>query len=495
MKSDVLTLLANGLPVREFSLASRPLEVGRHPSCDVVVAAPDVSERVCFVERAHGSVFVRAVVSGGLARRVTLPLGHDLALGARHALRRGRREVTASAVERASSPRDPLTLISPRGRRFSLLAPLTVGSSPRNDVVIDDPNVDAFHCRLEPTYEGTVFVRDLGSRDGVWLGGARIANAEMRGGRLTIGRHEITLTASRDNRIVHRSDAMLNVMAKIEAAARVRWPVLITGESGVGKELVANEVHRLGAKSAGPFVTINAGALAPQLLESELFGHERGAFTGAVSQYRGAFERADGGTLFLDEVGELSLDAQRRLLRVLETWSIRRVGGETERAVQLRLICATHRDLVEMVSRGEFREDLYYRIHQLKIAVPPLRQRPRDITPLADSLLQQISDQLGARELHPDAVTALLRHRWPGNVRELRNVLRGAAARCEGRVIRLQHIEEAIGPRVKRTPGSYALHEVVERYNGNVSAAARALGIPRSTLRDHLRRQPRPGVG
>jgi DNA-binding NtrC family response regulator len=225
------------------------------------------------------------------------------------------------------------------------------------------------------------------------------------------------------------------------------------------------------------------------LIESELFGHERGAFTGAVQSHRGAFEQAHGGTLFLDEVAELPPDLQTRLLRVLETWHVRRVGSELARRVDVRLVCATHRDLRRMVQEGGFRADLYYRIHRLVIDVPALRYRVDDIGPLARHFLSSMEHEVGEKQLSAEAVRRLRLYSWPGNVRELRNALELAAIGCDGSIVEADVVDRALrrlaDPVVR--PTADTLRRAIAEYGGNLSAAARALDIPRSTLRDRLK--------
>jgi len=341
-----------------------------------------------------------------------------------------------------------------------------------------------------------VHIRDLGSTNGTWVDGTRVRRHPLRPGAiLRVGRTELRVACREaptgsEPATELASGSMLMVMADVDRLAPLPWPVLIRGETGVGKEHAARALHDRGPRSRGPFVALNAGGLTRELVESELFGHARGAFTGAVQAHRGAFEQAHGGTLFLDEVAELPPDLQTRLLRILETWRVRRLGSETERLVDIRLVCATHRDLGAMVREGRFRSDLYYRIHRLVVDVPPLRSRPDDVAPLARHFLRQMQREIGSRELDAEALERLRSYPWPGNVRELRNVLEHAAVDSDGTSIGLAAIQRAlrrIGDRLAPKPSVDSLREALEQYGGNVSAAARALGIPRSTLRDRLR--------
>jgi len=227
-----------------------------------------------------------------------------------------------------------------------------------------------------------------------------------------------------DMPFIGRSQAMQGVYRMISRVLRNDLTVLVTGESGTGKELVAEAVHELGARKTGPFVAVNAAAIPHDLIESELFGHEKGAFTGAVNQAIGKFEQANGGTLFLDEIGDMPAQAQTRLLRALQSGRIRRVGGRHDIAVDVRIIAATNRDLAPMIAEGSFREDLYYRLNVVPIHMPPLRERREDIAALARHFLVLAEREgLPRRSIAEDAVVALAEREWPGNVRELRNVV------------------------------------------------------------------------
>jgi DNA-binding NtrC family response regulator len=224
------------------------------------------------------------------------------------------------------------------------------------------------------------------------------------------------------------------VLARARLVAPTRTPVLVTGESGTGKELLARALHELGPSPAGPFVTVNCGALPRELAESELFGHERGAFTGAGARRTGWFEEASGGTLVLDEIGELPPDIQPKLLRVLETGRIRRVGGIGESPVRVRVLALTLRDLPVLAEQGGFRLDLYHRLAGFALRLPPLRQRPADLPALVARFLEELAPELGPRTVEPSALARLASHHWPGNVRELRNVIRRAAILTASRI-------------------------------------------------------------
>jgi DNA-binding NtrC family response regulator len=239
-------------------------------------------------------------------------------------------------------------------------------------------------------------------------------------------------------------------------------------------------------------VAVNAGGLSADLIESQLFGHERGAFTGAQSRHRGVFEQAEGGTLFLDEIGELPMSVQARLLRVLENWAVRPLGAERERAVDVRLVCATHRDLRSMVRAATFREDLYYRIARLVVTIAPLRDRPEDVLALARHFLRDLHGEIGVRSISQEASVRLLSHSWPGNARELRNVVAAAAALSPCTAVSAEDVDRALAQvSLDATGRAPNWASVVDACAGNLSEAARALGVPRETLRDRIRRSHR----
>jgi two-component system NtrC family response regulator len=307
-------------------------------------------------------------------------------------------------------------------------------------------------------------------------------------------------------RVVGHSPEWLDTLKKATQVAETETTVLLTGESGTGKEVVARFVHRASARKSGPFVALNCAALPEQLLESELFGYERGAFTGAQQSKPGQIELAAGGVLFLDEVSEMSPSAQAKFLRVLQEREFSRLGGTRLLKANVRIIAATNRDLRKAVERGDFREDLFYRLQVFDIRIAPLRERKTDIVLLSDAFLQEIAKSFGRPPagLTRDAREALLQHDWPGNVRELRNALERAAILCEGGLISAQHLSLYTPARptrqverVEPLPAATTDLNVVERETieavmrecrGNKSKAAKRLGLSRTQLYGRLRK-------
>ena len=305
--------------------------------------------------------------------------------------------------------------------------------------------------------------------------------------------------------IVGRDPQMQEVFRNIRDLAGIKMPVVITGESGTGKELVARALHSGGPRATRPFVPVNCGALPENLLESELFGHVRGAFTGAIRDKKGRFELADGGTLFLDEIADMPKSLQVKLLRVLQEGHFERVGDEKTISVDVRLISATNRDLERAVEKGDFREDLYYRVRVVPIVLPPLRKRRGDIPLLVEHFLEQAAREgQHSQGISPEAVAALAEHQWPGNVRELQSALHFALVKSEGRRIRKAHLPGEIRslsgstpppaiPEPGRKPGRRKLdvnnvREALEQAHGNKVKAAKILGVGRATLYRFLSR-------
>jgi transcriptional regulator with PAS, ATPase and Fis domain len=310
-----------------------------------------------------------------------------------------------------------------------------------------------------------------------------------------------------DMKMIGRSPAFLACFDNMSLAARSDAPILIYGESGTGKELAAEFVHQQSKRSSKPYVALNCAAISESLFESELFGHERGAFTGCVGLKKGLFELANQGTLFLDELGELPLAMQAKLLRVLDSGEFRRLGGEKVHKVDVRIIAATNRNLLERIDRGEFREDLYFRIAGMRVSIPPLRERRSDIPALSDALLRRMSHPK-KYILDQSALDVLYNYGYPGNIRELRSILQNAMSKCDGDIIRAEHLNietsmpsstpEPLVPRDSATAHTplptmdeveaQMIRQLLQQHKGNRSAVAYTLGVSERTIYRKMKR-------
>ena len=382
----------------------------------------------------------------------------------------------------------------------------SVGTEPGNDLVLTDRTVSRHHLAIRATRRG-LELRDLSSTNGTVLGGYRVLTAFVEPGaliglgrsvvRLDLGEGEVRETLSERQtlgRAIGVSPAMRRVFALLERFAVSDGTVLLEGETGTGKELLAAAIHEQSPRAAGPFVVVDCGAIPPTLIESELFGHVRGAFTGAVEAREGAFELARGGTLFLDEIGELPLEVQPVLLRALEDRTFKRVGDDRRRQVDVRVVAATHRDLREEVNRARFRADLFYRLAVLRARVPALRERREDVPHLVRHFSEQMAADGVTAALPDELVTAFASHTWPGNVRELRSavqraLLLGDASRWREGVEReadeldLTLTFGAAKERAMMRWEADYVRRLVARHAGNLTRAARVVGMSRNHLR------------
>jgi two-component system response regulator FlrC len=367
----------------------------------------------------------------------------------------------------------------------------------------DQPEVEALVLTAHGTIDSAVEAMKLGAFD--FLQKPLSSPAELR---LVVSRalEHRRLRSMRDVVARERESlppltwgdpVMEPVVRSIEKVATTNATVLLTGESGTGKEVAARTIHRQSRRSDGPFVALNCAAISEHLMESEIFGHERGAFTGATAARRGRLELAEGGTLFLDEIGELKAELQAKLLRVLQERTFERVGSSRTMSADVRWIAATNRDLTSMVQAGTFREDLYHRIAVFPIALPPLRDRKADMLPLAETLLARISADLGRPllRLEPEARKRIMRGAWPGNVRELANALERAAILSDGEIVRANDLgSTGAAPAARddqRTMEEIerdAIRRALDQSGGNRRAAAARLGMSVRTLYDRLKR-------
>jgi DNA-binding NtrC family response regulator len=408
---------------------------------------------------------------------------------------------------------------APDGSQFPLdVDALVVGRDPGANIVIADLEVSAFHCELRAVSEG-ILVKDLGSTNGTFLGPVRVREATIvTTSELTVGRSRVIVEPQAKRRVevgfsdhfgplVGSSPKMRRVFSVLEKVASTPLSVLIVGETGTGKELVAKAVHGAGGRADGPFVVVDCGSIPPSLAESILFGHEKGAFTGAADRRKGALAEADGGTLFLDELGELPIELQPKLLRALSEKQVKRVGGATFEPIDVRVLAATRRDLGAEMNAGRFRSDLFFRIAQVRVELPSLRERLSDL-PL---LVEDVCRRVGKPE-HVSMVLAWIEqrmasHDWPGNVRELVNVASVAAmladepgaiddvlmfARDEVPIDRLSPGGGSAFIEAKR--GAIGAFEreyfngLTKRCKGNVSEMARQSGMERHHVRAYLRK-------
>jgi two-component system, NtrC family, response regulator AtoC len=401
---------------------------------------------------------------------------------------------------------------SPTGAQVVTIADgatVIAGRAGNSRLIIDEADVSREHARF--TRRGSaVWVEDLESRNGTWLDGRRIASPTLFEPRSTlrVGSTRIGLAVCGEHRaasgprlladtaVVIADQGTRQVFDEAKRIAATPCTVLITGETGVGKEVVAEFVHRESGRHGGPFIRLNCAALPETLLEGELFGYEKGAFTGADKRREGWFEAAHGGTLFLDEIGDMAPTMQAKLLRVVESGKIVRLGATAEVTVDVRVLSATHRDLRAAVQDGTFRADLYYRLASITLAVPPLRERPTEIALLATRFATSFAAQLGisAPQITESAFEQLTTYGWPGNVRELRNVIERAVALGGGSTITEIQLPESLRPPKPANPNPNPIQHHVEEAeraaiaaamaaeNGNQTQAARRLGISRRTL-------------
>jgi DNA-binding NtrC family response regulator len=542
-----LAISLGSLPVLAVEIGEDVIRIGRSTDNDLVLPLPDVADihaeisstgEICEVSALEGESVYRG---GDPVTRAALLPGDQIGLGCyrlRWLASESDRSLPESALAGARSHgTKPLERPAKsggraiglevmdgaeRGLKLDLEAAATlVGRSPECDVVLTDDAVSWTHCSFEFGPEG-VRVRDLDSHNGTFLDGNRIESATAEAGsRIQVGLTTLRLVSAFDEgddsasiglaELIGRSPPMQEVYARIEEAAASRIPVLLLGETGTGKELVARAVHSLGPRSHRPFVPVNCAAIPRDLLEDELFGHARGAFTGAAGDRAGAFERADGGTVFLDEIGELAPELQAKLLRVIEDGQVPRLGGEVIEC-DFRVVAATNSDLSRAVSDGRFRQDLYYRLAVYAIGLPPLRDRLEDLPDLVGHFLESAEEHTGvggaARvRFEEDAIDRLGEHGWPGNVRELRNVVLRSVVEVKQGAVDGQLVGRLLvdlaGPEPVAPSPSGSLQEIerevirraLQDCNGQRRAAARRLGIAESTLYEKISKYDLADVG
>lgn len=531
-----LVVYFRGRKVFSLALDKQIFTVGRSEKCDLILTGENISRCHAILKQEGDAIFVHdqsrhgTGLNGqtiGVAQKLKHKDKIEIAEWRLELLENNSQPTTDDPVEITKSMLDmghtklirfdavdkqvkifkPMLLITEPCGRLSHKAfrkeLVVAGSAPDCDVVLSDDCVSRHHVRFEVTHRG-LLCRDLDSTNGTWVDGARVVEKILGDqDEVKIGKSRIHVSLTEECRpcdenknpemfcgLVGKSSAMKSLFSKIAKLAPCDLPVFIQGESGTGKEKVARAVHDLSPRKDKAFVVINCSAISASLVESELFGHEKGAFTGAEQRHAGVFEQANGGTLFLDEIGELPLALQAKLLRVLENRTLRRVGGETDIVVDVRVVAATHKNLKKMVVRDEFRADLFYRLFVLNLKIPPLRERCSDIPHLIQNIMGQ-HPSWSRLKLEPAAMDKLVQHNWPGNVRELKNTLFKAACFSNGQVIREEDIEfvsifkQREDPEKQKTSlesEARRIEEALIQSGGSKDVAAEILGVGRSTL-------------
>ncbi|MEO1480504.1 MAG: sigma 54-interacting transcriptional regulator [Myxococcota bacterium] len=518
--------LANaGKPVLIRELDERLLLIGSNPECHLCIPDESIASIQCLLRKEGVALFLANRSAEG-TQVGTETVMDELRLAEGDVIRLGEIEAKVCFIDRGDESVGAMTKTLVQGDKqvatYQLVLEgeswpvdikgVVLGKAESNDVVIADPYASGTHARVI-LEEGRVMVEDLDSRNGVFVDGAKIGVGEARDGSvIRVGTTELRLERldGESARISQEQQAVLSAwVGRSPVSKRVRTlvsrlaqnaaPVLITGETGTGKEVTASILHRAGSRASGPFVALNCGALTPTLIESELFGHEKGAFTGATGRKAGAFESANGGTLFLDEIGELPEALQPQLLRVLETQAVRRVGSSDTVAVDVRVVAATNRDLPTEVEAGRFRADLYHRLAVLGIELPSLRDRRADVADLARHFVAMVAPESEPVTLSSDAIEKLELHTWDGNVRELRNVIQRAVLMRAADVIgpddisfSLSSLGNVVSARSQLSSRRLsdveraAIIDALVHTKGNRTEAAKVLGISRSTLHRKL---------
>jgi DNA-binding NtrC family response regulator len=531
-----LVFFRRGEEVLRVAVDRARLVLGRGDRSDVAIPDPEVSRQQvallwdgerCRVEDLSGKgtlVAGQAVTSGALED------GADLALGQWRAVFRLRaggdgaeaptdvgHTTSVQALDARAARWQPAQVRVKQGLNESVHRltgdSFTAGKDAACELVLQDRFASSRHLKVTRR-DGTFHVVDLRSTNGTWLGPVRVFEAEVPLPTvLRVGETELVLESAAPARkevadfhgIIGSDPSVRQLAELIERVAPSSAAVTVLGESGTGKELVARALHACSQRAGRPLIPVNCAAISKELIESELFGHEKGAFTGAAGARKGAFEEADGGTLFLDEIGELPLDLQAKLLRALEGGEIKRVGASRPLQVDVRVVAATNRDLLAASREGRFREDLYYRLCVIPLHLPPLRSRKSDLGALAEHFVRAYAPRGQAVRITPAALERLQQHAWPGNVRELRNVVHRALLLRKGPVIDAadlsfdQEVNRETGIPVPELPPGMTLEQMLEklerqiveaalkRCNGNRERVGRELGVARSTLFKRLK--------
>lgn len=535
-----LVFFRRGEEVLRLSLGDERVVLGRGDRCDVVIPDPEVSRQHVALHLEDGRCVLQDLSGKGTevaGKRIThgdVPDGGDISLGQWRAIFRAtgrgddamatelgpRTELLASA-EATDSPKLPAQVrLRTNGQETThklQTESFTAGKDAGNDLVLNQRFVSSRHLKVT-RHHNRFTVSDQRSTNGTWINNVRIFEADVPFyTTLRVGEGELIIEPALSKvtapietgtyGLIGVDQSIKSLIELIDRVAPSMAAVAIFGESGTGKELVARAIHSQSNRAENTFIPVNCAAISKELIESELFGHEKGSFTGATNARKGAFEEADGGTIFLDEIGELPLDLQAKLLRALESGEIKRVGAPRPTTVDTRVVAATNRDLLAMAREGKFREDLYYRLCVIPLSLPPLRSRPGDIRLIAEHFVRTYAPRGQRVVLLPAAVAALESHPWPGNIRELRNVIHRALLLRRGPNVDAGDLKfDAVPDRpmvsasggLEHQPGMsleaqlqraerLIVESAIKRLQGNKEAAARELVVSRSTLFKRLK--------
>lgn len=527
-----LILQRGGKKILRRPFCEPTLTIGRSSGNTIVLLDAEVSRHHCRIYTNKEKIFLTdtsmngTLVNGELLKEASLNVGDLITIGPwTIAIEESSKEKPLRTIVCTPKPTQVIKYDAKRKTlatetiKFTITSPghsqkrlcltgqdITFGCHPSCTVKIEDPYVSRTHCRITNN-NGALSLIDLTSTNGTFMDNVRIESVNLKhSGHFNIGNSTVSWKTSRGEEkiktssnttfgaMIGRSKAIRETFAIIDKVAAADVPVHISGESGTGKELVARELHARSPRHNNPFVAINCGAMPEALVESQLFGHERGSFTGAVERMPGLFEQARGGTIFLDEIGEMPLELQARLLRVLENRTVRRVGGQEEIVIDTRVITATNRNIKNLVQVGRFREDLFFRIHIVPITLPPLRERPEDIYLLAEHFVRSLAKSGQAQSTTDAAMKKLINHSWSGNVRELRNTIERALLFCHSTSLDAADIQLDDLSAPGSDGSNLRKHEreiivsAIESCKGNMSRAARKLGVARSTLQKKIGR-------
>jgi len=522
----------DGRPCLCQKLTEQTVTIGRGPCNHIQLTDEEISRRHCVIEKKEQTYIIKDLSTNGtflnneMVSESAIEVGDTISIG-RWVLNVVEK-ADSSNRETVVSHKDPTSIIdfdvgqkiistqkflltiTPSGEKPYITTTakldLVFGTMPSCDIPVEDSFVSRRHCRL--WFENNeIFLMDLNSTNGTYINGKKAEkNAAPLESSFKIGKTVVCykfekekeqLKPSKKNSLgpmVGNSLAMRETFALIEKVASSDVTILITGESGTGKDLVAQLLHEMSCRSNKQLVSVNCGALPASIIESQLFGHERGSFTGATERMVGLFEQANGGTLFLDEIGEMPFELQTRLLRVLETKKIRRLGGKNDIDVDFRLVAATNKELQPMVNSNRFRQDLFYRLYVVPIELKPLRERSDDVKLLCEKFLQEMTPKGKHVELSKETMRKLKEHTWPGNVRELKNVIQRSIVLANSNIIEADEISFA--PLESEKTSEYSLEikeknaivDALRANKGNQSKAARDLGIARTTISSKILR-------